>query len=172
VSDKPSIRLKFRETSPASARSSSVDPGSKARSPILQTEALVVRCGHAIVFDLYAKDPFRAERRAKATARDCPPCRQARVAAEVEAAAARKAQRKIEQKGQLAAILRAYKPRLPDGACFAATYDAAMIRWTGVVTIEGATFKESAGSLSRLLHKLDDAYRASLGPPAVDESTE
>lgn len=172
MSDKPAIRLKFRETSPVPERPSNAASGPTSRSQPLQTESLVVKCGHAIVFDLYAKDPFRAERRAKATARDCPPCRQARVAAEVEAAAERKAQRKIEQKGQHAAILRAYKPRLPDGSRFAATYDATTIRWTGSVTIEGATFEESAGSLSRLLHKLDDAYRASLGSPAVDESTE
>jgi hypothetical protein len=178
VSDKPAIRLKFRDLPPVEAPASPPPkivsaPKPKPKSPTVGTESLVVKCGHTIAFDLYVKDPFRVERRAKETARDCPPCRQARVQAEMAAAAERKAQRKIERKEKRSAYIRAYKPRLPDGSRFAATYDATATRWTGTVAIEGATFEQSASSLSRLLHKLDDAYRGSLAPlPAIAESAE
>jgi len=154
VSDKPPIRLKFR--GPPPSKVVTIPPvqkiASKPKLPPIGTESISVKCGHTITLDLYAKDPFRDGRRAKAVSRDCPVCRQARAQAEVIAAADRKAQKKV-------AML---KPRLPDGSRFVATYDATATRWTGTLTIEGATLEQGASSLSKLLHKLDDAYRASL----------
>ena len=37
-------------------------------------------------------------------------------------------------------------------------------QWTGTLTVEGATFERQGSSLNKLLHKLDDAYRATKIP--------
>jgi septal ring factor EnvC (AmiA/AmiB activator) len=119
------------------------------------------------MFDLYAKDTFREQRRAKAVSRDCPPCRQARVEADAAAAKERRATKKET-------FAKSLKPRLPDGARFAATYDATAVQWTGTLTVDGVTFERSGSSLNKLLHKLDDVYRTTKvtvvsapEPPAV-----
>lgn len=166
MTEKPSMRLKFSDSS-----SAAVDPKpnprpnvqgaakpSKPRPPTIGTEPLVVQCGHTIVFDLYAKDAFRDQRRAKTVQRDCPSCRQSRVKAEAGAGAARRAEK--------ATFAKMLKPRLLDGARFVATYDATQVQWTGSLTVESMTFERSAPSLNKLLHRLDDDYRASL-PPSV-----
>lgn len=132
------------------------------------TEKISAKCGHPIMFDLYAKDPFRDGRRQKALSRDCPTCRQARVAADAATAAARKAEKKV---GKKVVLLSSLKPRLPDGAHFQATYTAAVMEWTGSLTIEGASFELRASSLKQLLHRLDDAYRSSLPTAAADTAT-
>lgn len=170
MTDKPSIRLKFSDSSSAAA--SPVVPAHKPnvqgaskpkpRPPTIGTEPLVVKCGHTIVFDLYAKDAFRDQRRAKAVQRDCPACRQARVKVDAVAGAARRAKK--------ATFAKMLKPRLPEGARFVAIYDATKVQWTGSLTVESMTFERSAPSLNKLLHRLDDIYRASLVPsaPAVE----
>lgn len=173
MNEKPSLRLKFKEASSAvdqtaivqgAAKPSKPRPPTvgaapaKPRPPTIGTESLAVKCKHSIAFDLYAKDPFRDQRRAKATQRDCPACRQARVKAEAAAGKVRRA-----KKVTFAKVL---KPRLPDGARFVATYDATKVQWTGELTVESTTFERSAPSLNKLLHRLDDDYRASLPPSA------
>jgi len=169
VTEKPSIRLKFSNSS-----SAAVDPKPnvqgaakpKPHPPTIGTEPLTVQCGHTIVFDLYAKDAFRDQRRVKAVKRDCPTCRQARVKADVVAGATRRAKK--------ATFAKMLKPRLPDGARFVATYDASKVQWTGSLTIESTTFERSAPSLNKLLHRLDDEYRASLPPstPTVETTAQ
>lgn len=157
MTEKPPMRLKFKD-------SSSSSPPVKAAPPPpakVGSEEVVVKCGHTIVFDLYAKDPFRDQRRVKAVSRECQACRQVRVATDVAAAKERKAKK--------ASFAKALKPRLPDGARFAATYDATAVQWTGTLIVEGATFERRASSLNKLLYKLDDVYRASL-PAAVASS--
>lgn len=157
MTEKPSIRLKFRD----SAQSVVAAPGS-VKPPTVGTESLVVKCGHTIVFDLYAKDTFRDQRRAKTASRDCPACRQARVQAEMLAQKERRAKK-------AATFAKTLKPRLPDGSSFVATYDATQVQWTGTLTVEGATFERSGSSLNKLLHKLDDVYRAKLNEAACSQ---
>lgn len=139
-------------------------PQPKPKPATIGTEKISAKCGHPIMFDLFAKDPFRDGRRQKALSRDCSACRQARVAADAAAAAARKAEKKTTKK---AAVLTSFNPRLPDGACFQATYSAAVMEWSGSLTIEKMAFELRASSLKKLLHRLDDAYRASLPTEAV-----
>jgi hypothetical protein len=136
----------------------------KPRPPSIRSEPLLVKCGHTIAFELYAKDPFRDARRAKEAGRACSACRQARVQAEVAAAAERRAKKEANPKA-------VFKPRLPDGARFSAVYDATATRWTGTLTIAGDVLEQQAGSLTKLLHKLDDVYRAKLKAAEASEST-
>lgn len=172
MSDKPTIRLKFKDSGDEASRapqvpakpaprSQSSAPKPKPHPPLLGTEPLVVKCGHSIAFELYVKDAFRDQRRAKAVQRDCPPCRQARVESDAAAAKERRAKKK-------ATFAKALKPRLPDGARFSATYDAAAVQWTGTLTVEGATYERQGSSLNKLLHKLDDVYRATKNPAPVE----
>lgn len=167
MNEKPSIRLKFNEA-PAD-RGSTVQVASqpkpvvhkpKPRPPTDGTEELVVKCGHTIVFDLFAKEGYRDQRRTKAVTRDCPACRQARAQADMAAAK----ERRVKKAKTFAQSL---KPRLPDGARFVATYDATQVEWTGSLTIDGVPFERRASSLNKLLHKLDDMYRAAKSDPAV-----
>ena len=175
MNEKPSLRLKFKESSSAVDQASAAQGGSKSskalppivgqapskpRPPTIGTEPLVVKCGHTMVFDLYAKDAFREQRRTKTVQRDCPSCRQARVKAEAGAGAARRTKK--------ATFAKVIKPRLPEGARFVATYDATQVQWTGSLTIESTTFERRAPSLNKLLHRLDDDYRASL--PLIEPS--
>ena len=178
MNEKPHIRLKFRESPaeavapvPAAKVAAKTSPAAKApkpkpkpRPPTVGTEVLLVKCGHTIVFDLYAKDSFRDQRRQKEASRDCPPCRQARVQAEAIAHKERRARKAVTKAATFAKSL---KPRLPDGARFAATYDATQVQWTGTLTIEGSTFEQRASSLNKLLHRLDDVYRAAMATAAV-----
>ncbi len=51
--------------------------------------------------------------------------------------------------------------RLPDGALFVMTYDAAKVQWNGTLTIKGfPEFQASASSLMGLDVELDKLYRA------------
>lgn len=160
--EKPPLRLKFKDVAPVSrdatschaARGAPTPPTPpKPRPPTAGTETLIVKCGHKIAFELYVKDTFRDQRRAKTVTRDCPACRQERVQAEAIALKERRAKKAVT-------FAKALKPRLPDGSHFAATYDATQVQWAGVLTIEGVAFKRGASSLNKLLHKLDDDYRA------------
>lgn len=156
VTEKPSIRLKFKDSALALAGPTAQTPKPpKPKAPTVGSESLVVKCGHTIAFDLYAKDTFRDQRREKAASRDCFECRQARVQAEMRKHEARRAKK-------AATFAKTLKPRLPDGSRFVATYDAAQVQWTGTLMVEGATFERSGSSLNKLLHKLDDVYRATL----------
>ena len=167
MNEKPHVRLKFKESPAEAVAAVPAAKAQKPRPPTVGTEALLVKCGHTIVFDLYAKDSFRDQRRQKEASRDCSPCRQARVQAEAIALKERRATKKTTKAASFAKSL---KPRLPDGARFAATYDATQVQWTGTLTIEGLTFERSASSLNKLLHRLDDVYRAATpAAAAVDQ---
>lgn len=168
MNEKLPLRLKFKDTVSTDGKAAvhvahvpkPMAHKTKPRPPTVGTENLVVKCGHTIVFDLFAKDAFREQRRTKAVTRDCPACRQARVQADMVAAK----ERRVKKTKTFAQSL---KPRLSDGARFVATYDAAQVQWTGSLTIEGAVFEKSASSLNKLLHKLDDIYRAAKTEPVV-----
>jgi hypothetical protein len=62
--------------------------------------------------------------------------------------------------------------RLPDGARFAVVYHASAERWRGTLTIGSTVLEGEHSGVFRLLAKLDQQYRASLGsdeacpPPA------
>lgn len=171
MNEKSHIRLKFKE-SPAEAvapvpvakvavKAAPAAKAPKPRPPTVGTEALLVKCGHTIVFDLYANDSFRDQRRQKEASRDCPPCRQARVQTEAIALKEHRARKAVTKAVTKAATFaKSLKPRLPDGARFGATYDATQVQWTGTLTVDGLTFERSASSLNKLLHRLDDVYRA------------
>lgn len=180
MNEKSSIRLKFKDApvdrGPAVQTASQPKPAThkpkpathnpkpathkpKPLPPTVGTEDIVVKCGHTIVFDLFAHDGYREQRRTKATLRDCPACRQARVQADM--AAAKERRTKSERVGQ------SLKPRLPDGSRFNAIYDAVKVQWTGSLIINGVSFERSASSLHKLLHKLDDMYRAAAKPEPV-----
>lgn len=163
MTEKPSMRLKFKDSPSPTSTSAQPVAVSKPHPPVFGTEPVMVKCGHSIAFDLYVKDPFREQRRAKAVARDCAPCRQDRAKAEELAA---KDRRRAKKAVKAATFAKALKPRLPDGSHFAATFDAAAVKWTGTLTVDGATFPRQGSSLNKLLHKLDDVYRASLLPTA------
>jgi hypothetical protein len=169
VTEKPALRLKFRDSSSVivgSGREPAAQDASKpskSQPPPVGTEALVVKCGHTIAFELYSKDAFRDQRRTKTASRDCSPCRQARVQADMLAAKERRAKK-------VATFSKALKPRLPDGARFVATYDATQVQWIGALTVEGATYERSGSSLNKLLHKLDDVYRAAKPHPVDAEA--
>ena len=178
MNEKSHIRLKFKESPaeivaavPAAKAAAKASPAAKApkpRPPTVGTESLLVKCGHTIAFDLYANDSFRDQRRQKDASRDCPPCRQAHVQAEVLAHKERRATKAATKAVIKAATFgKSLKPRLPDGARFAATYDATQVQWAGTLTVEGLTFERSASSLNKLLHRLDDVYRAAMSAAAV-----
>ena len=158
------MRLKFKDRSAEPTKSFGAKP--KQRPPTIGTESLVVKCGHTIPLDLYAKDPFRDQRRAKEVARDCPACRQVRVVAETAAAAERRAQKKAAKKA--AAEASKPRPRLPDGSRITAVYDAEAVQWAGTLTVEGAVFDRRASGIKTLLRRLDDAYRATLRAPETE----
>lgn len=167
TSPKAPMRLKFKGGSVETAVPQRAPTGTKPpkpRPPTIGTESVVVKCGHTIAFDLYAKDAFRDQRRAKEVARDCAACRQARVQAEMAAAAERRAKKKQAEQEARSFKLR---PRLPDGARFGAVYDAAEEKWTGTLTIGEATFERQASGLKKLLYKLDDAYRETTSSSSV-----
>lgn len=167
TSPKPPMRLKFKGEPVEAAVPHRVPTGTKPpkpRPPTIGTESVVVKCGHTISFDLYAKDAFRDQRRAKEVARDCAACRQARVQAEMAAGAERRAKKKAAQAEQQARSLR---PRLPDGSRFGAVYNAAEEKWIGTLTIGDATFERQASGLKKLLYKLDDAYRETTAPSSA-----
>ena len=71
----------------------------RPKPPVVGTEQVAARCGHAVPFELFEpkKDKFRDDRRQKLTDRDCSACRvkaQAeREAAEMEAARKRRAEK-------------------------------------------------------------------------------
>lgn len=154
MDDKPTIRLKFSDSSSKPPPIVAVSRA-KPPAPIVGSEQLLATCGCRIAFDLYAKDPHRDGRRLKAIGRACPACRQVRAQTEAAAAIARKAKKK-QSVGYM------FKPRLPNGARFTSTYDATVESWTGTLTIDGAIYEATARSLSKLLHRLDDVYRAAL----------
>jgi len=55
----------------------------------------------------------------------------------------------------------AVKGRLPDGSVVTAIYNAAAETWTGSLTLAvGMRFEAAGGSQTKLLHALDDLYRA------------
>ena len=60
--------------------------------------------------------------------------------------------------------------RLPDGAEFHLKYDAAAVKWTGVLALSGYEIPGSARSLYTLLTYLDRTYRRNAAKAAADET--
>jgi hypothetical protein len=145
----------------------------KPKPPAVATEQVAAACGHAVPFELYADtkdDKFRDVRRKKLTERDCPECRAKahaeRTAAEQAAARERRAARPEGKPGP-----RELKGRLPDGATFNVTWDAAAGRWSGTLTVPGVgAFTDSRPGLFKLNRALDDQYRATLPAEAAPEA--
>jgi hypothetical protein len=113
------------------------------------------------------KDRYRDDRRKKLISRVCKVCRAEREKAEQEAAQNRRAERAERAQGEPGPKQAKPLPgRLPDGARYEVTYDAASQTWSGTLTVPGRkVFSASASGVFKLLSKLDGLYRASL--PAV-----
>ena len=60
--------------------------------------------------------------------------------------------------------------RLPDGAEFHLRYDAAAVKWTGVLALSGYEIPGSARSLYTLLTYLDRTYRRNVAKAVADET--
>lgn len=61
--------------------------------------------------------------------------------------------------------------RLPDGAAFSVTYDAAAMTWTGTLTVPGGrTYTATASAVFKLLARLDDQFRKDSAPHSNDHS--
>jgi len=159
-------------------------PDGKPFIPFVRFEDVVVKCGHVEKFGLMpdGKDRFRNDRRKKLMSRDCKECRGKRAATEAAALEARKAekeQRKAHatEKSSARAVKRPQlKGRLPDGARFEVTFDAAKGQWSGTLTIpvpggQPAVFTGSGSGLFPLLGRLDEQYRATLAAPAATDAT-
>lgn len=147
--EKKPIRLRFSDSAPK-PKQPTATTSSRAKALVVGTEKLSAKCGHFTVFELFAKDPYREQRRANHQARDCKDCIATRVSAEQEAAEARREQRKL-------------KDRLPDQSAFHVEFDANAVRWRGtlstIVDDKPEVFTGEAPAVFRLLRKLDDAYR-------------
>jgi hypothetical protein len=136
--------------------------------PIVAYEDVIASCGHPEKFGLFEDrlDKYRQGRRKKVTGRPCAACRERRrleLEAEAQARQAAKQQRTSEAARSPKAP--AGKGRLPDGSRFEVIYDAARTQWSGTLTVQEKAFTSSAGSLFKLLNKLDRLYRQGLRPP-------
>lgn len=65
----------------------------------------------------------------------------------------------ISGKGPSKPIHREFYERLPDGARFDVKYNAAEIRWYGMLEVSGQTFTDDSKAVFKLLAKLDEKYR-------------
>jgi hypothetical protein len=117
-------------------------------------------CGHIEKLGLFEdkKDRFCDQRRQKVAERPCKACREDRCQEEEKAQGVRRQERQKE-KQQIG------DGRLPDGAKFDVTYDAARTLWTGTLTIGGQVFTGEATAVFGLLRHLDRRYRESLHVP-------
>jgi hypothetical protein len=144
-----------------------ISPAQRTPPPVVGHEDVKAACGHVEKFALYPEkqDRFRADRRKKAASRPCQACREA-ARKQQEAGGPREAQGR-----QTAALSRdvAYPRhgRLPDGARFEVSYDAAWERWSGTLTVGGQTFTGEAPAVFRLLSSLDRQYRKALAARAA-----
>lgn len=134
----------------------------KPKPTVIGTEQVRARCSHLMAFEIFARDPFREERRTNHEGRDCKDCAAARIKAEQEAAILRRKQKKIRE-------------RLPDRSAFHVEYDATTVRWRGtlntLVNGKPEVFSAEASAVFQLLRKLDNAYRrcgfaAEVPPPS------
>lgn len=127
-------------------------------------------CGHMVdfpVFDDRKDQRFREQRRAKATSRPCAACRQQRYQERlVQEEQAR--QEKARKAAERAALPPAQRPakkarasgRLPNGATFHVSFDAAKGEWSGTLTVpDKGEVKSAATGVFRLLEMLDEQYR-------------
>jgi hypothetical protein len=171
--DNRQIRPSSSTTSrqPANYRRSTPPP------PIVAYEDVIAACGHPEKFGLFEDrlDKYRKDRRKKVTDRACKACRERKRLEEEEALRVRR-----EEKQQRAAAAAQAAPppklhikppsgRLPDGSKFELAYDASETRWNGTLTTEEKVFTGSAGNLFKLLNRLDQQYRQSLGRDAGQE---
>ncbi len=109
----------------------------KADKP--ESPKVTYRCGHM--------EPVKCF-----LAGDCPACRNKTRKARIEKVMAKQESKGVQTLG-----------RLPDGACFSASYNAVAQEWTGCLTIGDSVFMATASGLQRsLLSKLDAEYRRSL----------
>lgn len=163
----PSDKQPPRPTQPTVHRKATPPP------PIVSYEDVTAACGHPEKFGLFEDrlDKFRKDRRKKVTDRPCRACRERLRLEEEKALQARQAE-KQRRAAEAATRSQQRAPagngtgRLPDGAKFEVTYDAARTQWTGTLTIGEKVFTGSAGGVFKLLNRLDRQYRESL-PPAL-----
>ena len=109
---------------------------SKPTATKVAAVSTIAVCGH----------PLEANRSAK---KQCTPCTKSRLAEEQAQAAVRR-ERRMSRK------------RLPDQSVFSMRYDAASLRWSGALVVDGVSFSSEAGSVLSVLRKLDMKYRDSL----------
>lgn len=136
-------------------QSAAVSPVHRPKPPVVAVEPVTCVCGHVADFELFAdkQDRFRDARRKKLAERPCPQCRMAaerQRVAEAQAAAPKRRHHRTS------------KSRLPDGAQFVVTYNAAFQSWGGHLLIGDKRFVAQAGGVFTLLARLDDQYRAAL----------
>jgi hypothetical protein len=144
--------------------------------PIVAYEDVTAACGHPEKFGLFEDrlDRFRRDRRKKVTDRPCRACRERKQREVDEVAKTRRAER--QKRSEAAAAAGSEKKpagydnteRLPDGAKVEATYEAALTRWTGTLTVGVAVFSGTAGGLFKLLKQLDHKYRQSLASTSTE----
>lgn len=142
--------------------------------PIVAYEDVIAACGHPEKFGLFEdhKDKFRKDRRKKVTDRPCKACRERKRLEEEAATKARRAekQQRAAERAQAGPSQKGnHMERLPDGAKFEVVYDAGATQWSGTLTIGEQVFTDSAGGVFKLLHRLDQQYRASQ-PPAPPQN--
>lgn len=151
--------------------------------PIVSYEDVVASCGHPEKFGLFEDrlDRFRKDRRKKVTDRPCKACREKKRLEDEEATKVRRAEKALRAEAQqraeeAARVTQLQKKktshqagRLPDGAKFEVTYDAAKVKWNGTLTIGDQVFTGSFGALFTLLNRLDQQYRQTLPPPPAAE---
>lgn len=150
--------------------SAAAAPSGKTAPPIVRYEDVPASCGHLEKFGHFDDkiDRFRKDRRKKITDRPCKACRERKRLEEEAAAKVRPAAKHHQAQQGTAGAPASRKPlgwiteRLPDGAKFEVTYDAAQTRLTGTLTIGEKVFTDSAGAVFKLLRKLDRQYRESV----------
>jgi hypothetical protein len=115
-----------RKPAPPAARK----PGQKPPPPpVVAYEDVTALCGHVEKFGLFEDklDKHRDARRLKVTGRACKGCRALKHQAEQE-----RAQTKSKKSQQRRGVC---QERLPHGAVFHVTYDAAAVLWNGTLSI-------------------------------------
>jgi hypothetical protein len=116
---------------------------------------------------------FREDRRAKATSRPCPACRQKahveRLAQEESARQEKERKQKERAEAQDKTQGQEKSPgagarRLPHGATFQVAYDGTKMEWSGSLTVpDKGEFRGAASGVFKLLQTLDQQYWQSMG---------
>jgi hypothetical protein len=127
----------------------------RPKPPAVRIEQVRASCGHMTDFEVYDDErdqQFREERRAKTAGRPCPACRQ-KADAESERVS------KAKKKGAARKESDTSSKRLPHGAGFDVTYDAARKEWSGSLAVPGKEkLTAVAAGVFRLLKQLEQQY--------------